>query len=189
MKSIYFKLFIVLFQFIYAQTIFGQTLDKRISPNDYYEFFNSFIKGDSIHTFNLESNPELNEILRDTLSIFNDTALFSVTDIQFIKAQLKTGQKFKWKSNGILGSNVISSKKIARIFKSGVDEGWAEFNSKYTNGFATYSVPLFSSDKTICIVYKAKRCGGLCGHGGTSVYKKVNGKWTFLKSIGMIWVS
>jgi hypothetical protein len=189
MRSFYFKLFIVFLPFVYGQSSYGQISDKGISSIDYYEFFNSFIQVDSIHTFNLASNPDFDHILKDTSSIFNDTALLSNADIQFIKVQIKDGKVFQWKSNGILGSNVISSKTIARIFKSGAGEGWIKFNRKYKNGFATFSVPIFSLDKNICIVYKAWHCDSLCGHGGTSIYKKINGKWTFLKSIGMIWIS
>ena len=76
-----------------------------------------------------------------------------------------------------------------RLFKNGVDEGWVEFHKMYGSGFSTFSVPLFTVDKNTCIVYKAGHCGGLCGHGGTNVYKRVNGKWTFIQSIGMIWIS
>jgi len=76
-----------------------------------------------------------------------------------------------------------------RLFKNGVDEGWVEFNKMYGSGLSTFSVPLFTVDKNTCIVYKAGHCGGSCGHGGTSVYKKINGKWTFVQSIGMIWIS
>lgn len=143
MRSFFFKFFIVLFPFVYGQSIFGQMPDKSISSIDYYEFFNSFIKVDSISDFNLASNPDFDYILKDTSAIFNDTALFSNLDVQFIKAQIRAGQKFQWKSNEISGSNVISSKKIARIFKRGVDEGWSEFNKEFRNGFVTYSVPLF----------------------------------------------
>jgi hypothetical protein len=189
MRSFFFKLLTVLMPLIGGQSIYGQITENDISSKDYYEFFNSFIRADSIHAFNLASNPDFDRILKDSSSIFHDTALFSNADIEFIRNQIKAARHFKWRSNGILGSHVISSKKIARIFKNGPDEGWTELHKKYKNGFATFSVPLFSLDRSICIVYKAGHCGGLCGHGGTSVYKKVNGKWTFIESIGMIWIS
>lgn len=99
------------------------------------------------------------------------------------------GEHVTWKSNQILGSKVISSKRIAKLFKNEPDKGWVKFNKRYKDGFATFSVPLFSLDKNTCIVYKAGRCGSLCGHGGTSLYKKIKGKWTFVKVVGMIWIS
>src|SRR5450755_129659 len=88
-----------------------------------------------------------------------------------------------------------------KLIYKGPNKGWTKismeikrnfrikYNKEYKNGFATFSVPLFSLDRKICVVYKAGHCGGLCGHGGKSVCKKVNGKWTFLKSIGVIWIS
>jgi hypothetical protein len=175
--------------FLLGQNIYGQSSHKNISSKDYYDFFNSLVNSDSVHQFNLESKPDFSYILKDTASIFSDTTLLSSADVQFIKYQIIAGQHFKWKSNKILGSKVISSKKISKLFKNDVDEGWTKFNKKYKNGFATFSVPLFTVDKHTCIVYKAGHCGGLCGHGGTSVYKKINGKWTFIQSIGMIWIS
>jgi hypothetical protein len=137
----------------------------------------------------LESRPDYQHIFNDTLSIFADKELFSSADIEFIKLQITAGMHFKWTANNILGSNVISSKEISRYFKKGVDSGWAKFNSKYKNGFTSYSIPLFSLDKKTCIVYMARHCGSLCGHGALSVYKKVNGKWIWLRGIGMVWVS
>lgn len=189
MSRYFFKLFIVFLLFFFVQNIYGQEPDKKISPKDYYDFFNSFINPDSIHYFNLASNPDFSQILHDSLSIYDDTSLFSFADVQFIKAQISNGQNFKWKSNKIIGSKVISSKKIARFFKNGPDEGWAEFNKQYKNGFATFSIPLFSVDKNICIVYRASHCGSLCGSGNIRLYKKIDGKWTFVQVIGMIWIS
>jgi hypothetical protein len=189
MRPSIFRLLILLLPFLFGPNIYGQSSYKNISSKEYYDFFNSLVNPDSVHQFNLESQPDFSYILKDTASIFSDTTLFSSADIQFIKYQIRVGQSFRWKSNKILGSKVISSKKIKKLFKHGVDEGWTEFNRRYTNGFATFSVPLFTVDKTTCIVYKAGHCGGLCGHGGTSIYKKIKGKWKFVQSIGMIWIS
>jgi hypothetical protein len=189
MRRFIFKLLIVLLPFLFGQNIFGQSSSPSITSNDYYNFFNSLINPDSVKTFNLESRPDFSYILNDTTSIFGDTSLFSSADIQFIKQQIMVGQNFHWKSNKILGAIVINSKKIKKLFKSSVDGGWTEFNKRYKNGFATFSVPLFTVDKNTCIVYRAGHCGGLCGRGGTSVYKKINGKWTFVRGIGMVWVS
>jgi hypothetical protein len=189
MRHYFSKLFIVFLSFIIGQSVYGQSSPKNISPKNYYDFFNSFVNPDSTHQFNLESKPDFSYILKDSATIFSDSTLFTSADIEFIKYQIKKGQHFKWKSNKIFGSRVISSKKLAKMFKNDVDEGWAKFNKKYKNGFATFSVPLFTIDRNTCIVYKAKRCGGLCGHGGISIYKKIKGKWTFLQSAGMIWIS
>lgn len=188
MRRIFFLLVLYLLSFC-RQYLYGQNPDKNISKKDYYDFFNSFINPDSVHEFNLESRPGYKHIINDTLFIFKDTSLFSSADIEFIKFQIPAGMSFKWTANNIVGSNIISSKKISRYFKNDVDAGWTKFNNKYKNGFTTYSIALFSLDKKTCVVYTARHCGGLCGFGGLSVYKKVNGKWIMLKGIGMVWVS
>jgi hypothetical protein len=189
MRCLNFKLFILFISFLPGENICGQSFHQNISSKDYYNFFNSLVARDSVMHFNLESKPDFSYILKDTTLFFIDSTLFSPADIEFIKYQIQAAQHFKWKSNKIFGSKVISSKKIKRIFKNGVDEGWAKFNRRYKKGFATFSVPLFTLDRNTCIVYRAGHCGSLCGHGGTSVYKKINGKWTFVQSIGMIWIS
>lgn len=189
MRWYFLRLLIILLPFALKQNIYGQTFSKDISVKEYYDFFNSFVNTDSVQQFNLESDPDFSNILKDTAEIFSDTTLFSPADIDFLKYQLKHRQIFKWQSDKIAGARIISSKKIKKFFKHGIDKGWIAFNKKYKNGFATFSIPLFTVDKNICIVYKSGRCGGLCGHGGTNVYKKVNGKWTFIQSIGNVWIS
>jgi hypothetical protein len=189
MRPFIYKVIVVFVLFCPGRSVCCQSQYEKISSQDYYNFFNSLADPDSVHEFNLENKADLTYILEDTTLIFSDTSLFSKADIQFIKYQIQEAQSFRWESNRIAGSTVISSKKISKIFKKDIDEGWKKFNRIYGKGFSTFSVPLFTVDRNTCIVYKAGHCGGLCGHGGTSVYKKINGKWTYVKPIGMVWVS
>lgn len=189
MKYFFLRLLVVLLLFLFEQKSYAQQTENNISSKDYYNFFNSLVNPDSIHHFNLESKPDFSYILRDTAIFFTDTTLFTPADIQFIKSQMTVAQDFRWESNKILGARVISSKKIEKIFKKDTGDGWTEFKKKYKNGFATFSIPLFTVDKNTCIIYRAEHCGGLCGHGSTSVYKKINGKWIFIQSIGTTWIS
>ena len=184
----YLKLLIVLSLFVFAEKSYGQ-LSMKVSPKEYYDFFNLLVNPDSVNQFNLESQASFDDLVSDSASIFTDTALFSTKDVQFMKLQIGAAQSFRWKPGKILGARVISSNKIKEIFTSGVDEGWMMFYKKYGRSFMTYSVPLFTIDKKTCVVYTARHCGGLCGQGSTSLYKKINGKWIFIHSIGMIWVS
>ncbi len=189
-KRYIFRIFVIMFLMLEAQMSYGQNKIASVSSQEYYDFFNSFINPDSIHNFNLENKPDFTHILNDTTSIFSDSSLFTAANIDFIRIQISTSIKFKWKSGKILGSKVISSKEIASFFKtSAQDEGWRKFNRKYKNGFSTFSIPLFSLNKKTCIVYEASHCGGLCGYGGIGVYKKINDKWTYLKKVGMVWIS
>jgi hypothetical protein len=182
-------LLILLLLNVGRQTTFGQPLEKIISSKDYYTFFNSLINLDSVKEFNLASNPDLRQIIQDTGVIFRDSSLFTSSDVQFMKLQIQEKRNFRWESNKILGAHVIRSKKLQKLFKKGPEKGWKEFNKRYKGGFATFSFPLFSIDKKSCIVYRSGHCGGLCGHGGTSLYKKIDGKWTFVTLVGTIWIS
>jgi hypothetical protein len=182
------SLFSILFV-LYGRPICAQTNQYSVFQREYYTFFNSFIYADSVKMFNLSDTPDFSYIFEDTTAIFDDTAIFTKQDIHFIKLQIAKDVKLNWRHNKIIGANIISGKRISSMFGNNIDIGWAIFNKQYRGWFATFSVPLFSLNRNICIVYKAWHCGGLCGNGNTTVYKKVNGKWILLKLYGVIWVS
>lgn len=179
----------IILLFPHKQLIFAQGNPPKVSIKEYYNFFNSFINPDSIESFNLSSKPDFEYIYEDTSDIFRDTNIFSSLDVQFIKSQILNAVGFEWENHKILASNVINAKEISKIFADGTYLGWSEFNKKYKNGFSTFSVPLFSVDGKLCIVYTARHCGHLCGEGSTNIYKKVRGKWVWLKAVGTRWVS
>ncbi len=169
------------------QFIFGQP-QNTISPKDYYDFYNSLINSDSVNEFNLSSKPSLKPIIDDSVLIFRDSSLFSRNDIQFIKQQIDEGVNFTWQDK-ILGAHIIKDTKIKEIFRKGTRKGWRKFNHRYKGGFSRFSIPLFSIDRKTCIIYQSNHCGSLCGGGGISAYRKINGKWTFIKTVGTIWIS
>lgn len=166
----------------------GQSANK-VSNQDYYEFLNSIVVSDTVIHFNLANEPDFRHILDDTLYILLDTTYFSPSDAQFMRQQLTKGKHFKWKSNKITGAKIVSSKRIRKYFKNGIDKGWTIFNKKYDGGFTRFSIPLFTLDRNTCIIYKSSHCGSLCGGGGISLYKKVDGKWKYITTIGTIWIS
>ena len=45
-----------------------------------------------------------------------------------------------------------------------------------------FSLPYFSSDKKSFIIYYNYYCGSLCAEYSLRLYKKVKGKWTFIKN-------
>jgi hypothetical protein len=55
-------------------------------------------------------------------------------------------------------------------------------------GYYNISAPLFSLDKELVIIEFSYFCGGLCGNGGTYVYKKENRTWR-LKLTLIYWIS
>ncbi|MBB4807964.1 hypothetical protein HNP38_003304 [Chryseobacterium defluvii] len=69
------------------------------------------------------------------------------------------------------------------------DDFWTEFEKKYGRKcIRSFSVPFFNKDKTMCIVQNSISCGYLNANGYTAIYKKINGKWTEIKSFDH-WIS
>ena len=46
----------------------------------------------------------------------------------------------------------------------------------------SFSLPYFSQDKQTFLIYYSHYCGNLCAEYSLRLYKKINGKWTFIKS-------
>jgi hypothetical protein len=82
--------------------------------------------------------------------------------------------------NGIWTNNLfdslltISADKMHSISKSD--------SFKITPIHYSFSLPYFSKDKNSFIVYYNYYCGSLCAEYSLRLYKKINGKWTFIKS-------
>lgn len=88
------------------------------------------------------------------------------------------------------GAKLIREQEIQRFFdhesnlanKVSLDEAWKKFYESFpgTTGWTSVSLPGYSPDGEIAIVYMAHYCGTLCG-GGTYVYlRRINGKWKML---------
>lgn len=160
-----------------------------IEEHEYYDFYNSLNAGDSINPFYLSDKQGLWGMVEfgDTADVFSDT-IFTKADVTFLKYQLKKCSHFKWKDGTLYGATIIAEERIEKMFERGTD-GWQQFYKNYGNtGFHKYSVPLFSVDKSLCIVYMGFHCGGLCGEGSTRIYKKKHGYWHLVKEYGS-WVS
>ena len=72
MKYSFLKLLMLICAFTLTKNSYSQQAGNNISSKDYYDFLNSLVNPDSIHHFNLESNPDFNHILHDTAMFFND---------------------------------------------------------------------------------------------------------------------
>ena len=46
----------------------------------------------------------------------------------------------------------------------------------------SFSLPYFSKDKKTFLIYYDHYCGNLCAEYSLRLYKKINGKWTFIKT-------
>lgn len=153
--------------------------NKGVTDRDYYEFYNTVPQPYKLRHFVLVSEPErfdtFNNLI-DTKGKLFDT-IFAKSDSTFLNGQIAMAAHFYWGPGMIDGSTVVNKADIDALFRSGGD-GWSSFNKMYkVDSYCQYSVPLFSSDRTICIVLCSEYCGSLCGEGDVYYYKKINGKW------------
>lgn len=100
------------------------------------------------------------DIKKDTFTISFTEKCLTETEIESMLNQKEKHQKFKWDVS-LLGFNVKNKK------------------NRYS-----FSLPLFSSDKTKAIMMIKYLCPGLCGYGQTFLFTKENGIWT-AKVLGM----
>ena len=88
------------------------------------------------------------------------------------------------------GAKLISEQEIQRFFDHGsnsankvsLDEAWKKFYKSFpgASGWTSVSIPGYSSDGEIAVVYVAHYCGTLCG-GGSYVYlRRIKGEWKVL---------
>ncbi len=111
-----------------------------------------------------EDKTEMTDSINLTFELNSKNLLSDLTK-QDIFGMIKQKEKlkaFKWNNNG-LGFD-LSNK-----------------NKRYS-----FSVPLFSKDKTRAVMMIRDLCSGLCGGGKTILFTKKNEKWT--SNIGMIWL-
>lgn len=82
--------------------------------------------------------------------------------------------------NGIWTDNIYDSLVI-------ISEGRLHSKAKgdqfvMTPANYSFSLPYFSKDKQSFIIYYNHYCGNLCAEYSLRLYKKIKGKWTFVKS-------
>jgi hypothetical protein len=168
-----------------------------ITDQDFYDFFNTSdnpypvsamigqCNPDSLKTCNLISTPEYGVLQEDTTQIFQDT-LFSIADRAYIRQQCINlrNRQFQWKNGMLKGIKVIDGARVRQVFDSaGADSGWTAYYHIFRQGYNKFSVPLFSLDKTKCIVYRGFECGHT-GIGNTNAFVKKNTKWVLALSCG-----
>ncbi len=192
------KICLLLFLTVLPSFIYGQTVRiDSVTDRDYYDFFNSTenpypvssmigqCNPDSLKTCNLLSTPEYGVLQEDTSEIFKDT-IFSKADRAYMYSQcVKLKQRhFEWKNGLLKGIIVINGDRVRKVFDSaGADSGWTVYYRIFRQGYNKFSVPLFSVDKTKCIVYRGFECGHT-GIGNTNAFIKKGNKWMIAKSCG-----
>jgi hypothetical protein len=132
-------------------------------------------------------NDELLNLTKPS-TIASLSELITQNDVTYIREQSL------FQKDSILHPTDIPRKKIERKYidqllgSLDIETYWEEIY-KLGSGYYSLNLPLFSIDKTVAIFRYSYSCGSLCAFSGTGVYKKVNGKWTSLGSIGFKIVS
>ena len=193
MKLNYFILTIIIFS---EQLCFEQTYSSVISDKEIYDFVNTLIKTDkdriSKNVFkNISVSPE---ILQHWDSI---NFVRPKTAENFQKQLTENIDYIFWGKQIDSLLNETYRKFMSEQFKSFKDTIWHQpfsgtrLESKKQKKPDRYyfSLPVFSVDKTVAIIYFSNYCGELCGFGGYYIYKKkTDNKWTFITAIGH-WIS
>jgi hypothetical protein len=183
--------------------LFNNAKAQQVTKKDYYEFYNSIISIDSsgkdilikeADYYNLKrllstDSTNIEAVLDRRIWNIHTDPIFSKEDIETMKKQLLRDSNFKWSERKLKKKvRVLDAVVLVNDININSDSGWSSFRRKYGIGFSTFSIPLFSKYKSICVIYQSERCGSACGSGGFSIYKKQKGKWVFYRYYEM-WIS
>lgn len=74
---------------------------------------------------------------------------------------------------------IVSDRAVKKMFESGIDEGWSEFNRRYPkhHGFLTVSRVGFSRDRQQALPYIGNQWTEAAGEGYLVLLHKQNGSW------------
>jgi hypothetical protein len=158
-------------------TISGCTRDDDDLPvpesticNTINQFVNEVLTINGNKFYNKASFNILTSI--DSLYLIEQNSLLSPKDIDYIFRQNRTSEDYDL-SNCLQNKELVSHQTVM---------------GNPSLGYYDISAPLFSIDKEIVIIRFSYFCGGLCGHGGTYVYKKENRTWRLILTLDS-WIS
>jgi hypothetical protein len=111
--------------------------------------------------------------LIDSIENFG-TKTIKQSDTTYLIAECNSTKSGIWTDN-INDSLVIISKE--KLHSKAKGDQFAMTPANYS-----FSLPYFSKDKQTFIIYYNHYCGNLCAEYSLRLYKKINGKWTFVKT-------
>ena len=162
--------------------------NEKISEKEIYKFLNTLLITIKEENIPVDSNyvsydkVDVFKIIKNDKSLITEIdSIFSKNDLNFIKVQFKKNEKFELNQKLIANRVVIPRDTIIKFSKT---DFWKSYYLEYGHrGFSKVSMPLFSIDKKTAIISLSFICGRTCGGVEIMIYKKVNGKWIFYKSI------
>jgi len=185
------KLFLSLILLFFLGTnLRAQSFDtSTISRKEIRSFFSDIVPLINTHPGYLLSDKPLDDYKIFIEKILPKDSSFSKDDIDFIKLQHSQSNLINWDSTLIDSVTILKDVSIERIFNSQeLKKNWLAFYKKFGGRYHQLSIPLFSKDKNICILFLNHYCGSLCGQGEIRIFKKSVTGWTLHKRIKR-WVS
>jgi hypothetical protein len=130
-------------------------------------------------TFVLSDKPFSFEYFECIEELLTDTATYTKEELSFIKEK-QHPSLIKWTKDLFRNTRLVSGDTINAIFKDN-SKWWTYFNKHIGHGFNTFSVPIFLRNDDYCLFYSDHHCGGRCGSGRLTLYKKENNRWIKVK--------
>lgn len=170
-------IFILLTLFSCGQRTKSISTFAPVNDSAIYEFV-GFILSDKDSDYGSFSEPivenlsvlELGE--DDSLLFTQLDSLFAKSDFEFIHKQMSETNSFKLNPKFLPGYDIIPLDTI----------------EKRKAAYFLLSKPVFSIDRTIAIININYYCFGTCGHGGTDIYKKQDGRWKTISGLSS-WIN
>ena len=165
---------LALLPLLFCVAVCAQNNTSAVTRGNYYDFYNSINPPYRVRRVLLENQPlrfDISNNLLEKKGKLFDT-IFSKNDSAFLKKQVMQAATFFWAPGAIENTTVLSKPYIEYLYSE--PGGRDRFSN---DGFCSYSVPVFSSNRTLCIIMCAHYCGNLCSQGDVYYYKKINGKW------------
>ncbi len=171
----------------------GQTSNSNLEYNqDIYNLMKVVINEQELNlNYGLKIEPEQGFDPSNTDSkIFESLMTEQETNVEF-KMSDSIIYSYELNSENLLAdltkqdiSEMIKQKEKLKSFKWNNNQLGFDLSNK--NNWYSFSVPLFSEDKSKAIIMIRDLCPGLCGGGKTILFIKKNEKWT--SNTGMIWL-
>lgn len=132
----------------------------------------------------------------DIKTLQSDTIDFTRNDADAIQFLAKNAVLKKWSSNDLPDYKVVPNDSIQSTIATGskfvsindtvksiiATEGWLLFYKKYGYEFHFFSAPIFLKDYSYCIFRDVFIGGMMKSSWELCLYKKINGKWTLVKT-------
>ncbi|MCW3124641.1 MAG: hypothetical protein JWO03_299 [Bacteroidetes bacterium] len=151
--------------------------NPKVTRAECYLVINCFSKTVINDSFYLSSKPNFKGPAPNS-QMGSADSLFSKEDIRYMLGQMKHLPVKKWNGRKMVAGTIIPERKLPDIYATRQSRGWIGFYERYgRHSYYEFSVPLFSEDKTKCIISVSRLCGGLCGSSFIFIMEKKGDGW------------